>query len=392
MPIKTRAIMLELYRKRYYQCATKSEKTLVLDEFQKTFKYRPGQSYSRKYAIKILRGKVDPRVHRPGPKPKYGDQFTEHLKNLWELMNRMCSKKMVVAMPLWLPSYKGADSEMRTLLLSVSSSTIDRLLRPFKYTLKKGLSTTKPSAFRNKIPIKLLDGEVTEPGYIEADTVSHCGERSEGPFVSSLTMTNLYSGWTENRAIWTKSAEATLAQIKNIERRLPFSMTRFACDSGSEFINEALYSYFRDKPVPIDFHRRRPYRKNDAAHVEQKNYTHVRQLFGYDRFDNKELCFLMNEIYQAYWLPLWNYFTPAMKLIKKERVGSKIRKIYDKPKTPCDRLIDCAAIPSGVKKKLIQERNMKNPVFLKNEMDHKLKIFFRLVDMSIKEKKKVTWS
>ncbi len=149
MPIKTRRVLLELYRQRYLKCATKSEKSLVLNKFVKTFKYKPGKPYSRKYAIKVLRGHVEPHVGRPGPKPTYGPQVVLHLKNLWELMGRMCSKKMVVALKFYIPHYKGLDRETETLIGQISSSTIDRLLRPYKRSWKKGLSTTKPSAFRN---------------------------------------------------------------------------------------------------------------------------------------------------------------------------------------------------------------------------------------------------
>lgn len=387
MPIKTRRVLLELYRKRYHECVKKSEKTLVLNEFTKTFKYRADRSYSRKYSIKILRGQIEPRMNRPGPKAKYTDVVVIHLVKLWESMNRMCSKKMVVAIPLWLPFYKDADVATQALLLSISSSTIDRLLRPHKTVIEKGLSTTKSAFIKSKVPIKLLDGDVLAPGYIEADTVAHCGDTIQGHYVNTLTATDLYSGWTENRALWSKSSAEVIAKLTEIERGLPFLMTAFACDSGTEFINHDLHDYLQKRDFKIDFHRRRPYKKNDNAHVEQKNHTHVREIFGYRRFDYKELQHLMNEIYRAYWNPIWNYFTPVMKLKKKTRIGGRIKKEYDDPKTPYQRLIESDQLQSNFKRKLNQELKMKNPFYLKQELDRKLKQFFSILDMYEKEKK-----
>lgn len=249
----------------------------------------------------------------------------------------------------------------------------------------RGISTTDP-VLKHQIPIKLLDSEIKEPGFIESDTVSHCAENPAGNFVSSLTMTDLFSGWTANGASWTKQALPIKAEVKKVEDGLPFVILGFASDNGNEFINNELYEYFNCRIPAVNFVRRRPYRKNDNAHVEQKNYTHVRQLFGYERFDDPTLVPLMNEIYQVYWNPLWNYFNPVMKLKSKQRVGSKIIKKWDIPKTPCQRLIDCEKIPTKTKGRLKQYQNSKNPFFLRKELEKKLKLFFRKVE-EIKKKK-----
>jgi hypothetical protein len=302
-------------------------------------------------------------------------------------MNRMCAKKMVVALPLWLPFYKAIDAEIKKLLLVISASTIDRLLRPYKEQWRRGLSTTQASALKSRIPIQLLDHNVNEPGFTEADTVSHCGESADGKFASTLTVTDLFSGWTENRATMTKKADVIVEQMKRVRSVLPFELLGLATDNGVEFLNEEMLAYAKQQPNGFMFVRRRAYKKNDNAHVEQKNFTHVRELFGYERVDEMQIVLLMNEIYQAYWNPLWNYFTPMMKLVKKERVRSKIKKTYDDPKTPYQRLLECERLTMQEKRKLKEAYAAKNPFLLKQELDRKLKIFHQLVEQKKRERK-----
>ena len=373
MPIKLRRVYLDTIRERYKN-APKSIKQIILNEFCQVC------GYSRKYAIRILNRQIEPRVNRPGPKPKYGPVVVNHLRTLWLAMNKMCSKKMVVAIPLWLEFYKDADKTIKDQLNQMSASTIDRYLKPFKQPLNKGISTTSPSMIKNRIPIKLLDEEVKEPGFVESDTVAHCGDSASGPFNSSLTVTDLYSAWTENRALGAKTAEQVMIQLKKIEEGLPFMLLGFASDSGSEFINEQLETHLKNRLKPVEFVRRRPYKKNDNAHVEQKNWTHVRELFGYQRFDHPDDIAKMNEIYQAYWNPLWNYFTPVMKLKKKTRIGGRLIKEYDEPKTPMQRLLESPHLPNHQKRALKENFSLKNPFYLKEQLDKKLKEFFESVD------------
>ena len=373
MPIEFRRAYLEEIRFRYRN-STKKQKGKILDEFCKVC------GYTRKHALKILKGTLNPRLKRPGPKSKYQrEDVLKVLKDLWQLMNQMCSKKMVVAFEDWLPFYEAKD-EVKHLLMQMSASTIDRLLRSHRSPLQRGLSSTRPSLLKNRIPLKLLDGEVTTPGYIEADTVAHCGNSLAGEFGNTLTMTDLFSGWTENRALWTKTTEAMIPQLKDTERRLPFTIIGVATDNGTEFLNEEVIKYLRNREAPINMVRRRPYKKNDNAHVEQKNWTHVRQLFGYDRVDDPSLIPLMNEIYKAYWGPLQNYFTPVLKLKSKERIGGRVKKTYDKPKSPFKRLFESPFISREEKAKLKESHALKNPIYLKKEMDKKLKEFFQRVD------------
>jgi len=372
MTIEARREYREAIRLRYKN-GTKKQRSRILDEFCEVC------GYNRKHAIRLLRGKVGMRLSRPGPKPKYDVEVIEHLVILWKLMNYMCSVRMKAALPIWLAYYKPQTltETARAKLLEISSSSIDRLLRPHRQGCQRGLSGTKGGAFlKSQIPIELIDKHVDRPGYVEADTVAHCGNALAGDFANTLTVTDLLSGWTGNRATLNKEAVDIVAKLKDIRAGLPFPMVGFASDNGSEFINRSLVAYLQDKKHGhVKFVRRRPYKKNDNAHVEQKNDTHVRQLFGYHRVEDRGLVDLMNDIYQNYWNPLLNFFCPALKLIKKTRIGGKLKKTYDKPKTPCDRLIDCGKLTELQLHRLKGDRSLLDPLLLKQGLDAKLRLF-----------------
>ena len=179
---------------------------------------------------------------------------------------------------------------------------------------------------KNKVPINTLDSTMTRPGFTQADTVAHCGDKLIGDFINSVTVTDIFSTWTENRALFTKKAMEVKRCLSNIQMALPFDLVAINTDSGSEF---------RERKVI--FTRSRPYKKNDNCYVEQKNYTHVRELFGYQSFDIKDLKALMNDIHINYWNPLQNYFLPSFKLKDKIRIRGRIKKIYGPPQTPYER-------------------------------------------------------
>lgn len=380
MPIAARRAYLEAIVARYKNARKKAKKH-ILDEFCINC------GYSRKHAIRILNRSVNLQTKRPGPKPRYLEALPA-LRELWDLMGQVCSKKMQAGLPLWLPFYKATDRVVE-MLLKMSPSTIDRMLKPTKERLRgKGLSTTRSSGWvKAKIPLKLLDGDVVMPGYLEVDTVAHCGNTVAGEYVNSLTATDLFSGWTELRATWTKQSEFIVVAGKKIEARMPFALIGVASDNGSEFLNEEFFNWLNQREAPINFVRRRPYKKNDNAHVEQKNWTHVRQLFGYERFEDKELVGMMNEIYQAYWCPLWNLYTPVLKLKEKQRIGGRIRKLYDKPRTPAQRLLASPFLPDTDKSQIKDMLSSKNPIDLKNRLDNRLKEFFELVDKKKRERR-----
>lgn len=194
-------------------------------------------------------------------------------------------------------------------------------------------------------------------------------------------MTDVYSGWTENRAMYRKESRTVIGAIRSIERTLPFNIKGFASDNGNEFLNHDLHSYFFDRKDKVTFVRRRPYQKNDNAHVEQKNWTHVRELFGYDRFDKSVQVKMMNEIYRKLWNPLWNFYTPVIKLIEKERIGGKLIKYHDEPKTPYQRIMDSGTLTVDQYNKLKATFESYNPFELKKELEKQLKWFFKIVDV-----------
>lgn len=381
MTIELKRSYINIIKKRYTN-STKKEKTLILNEFCLT------SNLSRKHAIRALNDKVNLKLTKPGRRAKYDSgEFLFHLVDLWELMGQINSKKMKVAIGLWLPFYKDVKPYIKSLLLEVSASTIDRLLKPYRNKTPKALSSTRPSLIKNKIPLKLLERHVDYPGFIEADTVAHCGESLSGDFISTLTMTDLYSGWTENRALTAKTSEQVVKQMQRVESRLPFTMVGLAVDNGSEFLNHDLHGYLTGRKAPISFVRRRPYKKNDNAHVEQKNFTHVRQLLGYERLEGEELVGMINELYQAYFNPLQNYFIPSQKLKEKERLGSKIVKKFEDPKTPYQRLMDSTYLTKLQKKKLKESYDQKNPIFLSKELNKKLKELFEYIERNKKPKR-----
>jgi hypothetical protein len=203
---------------------------------------------------------------------------------------------------------------------------------------------------------------------MQADTVAHGGESTEGDFVYSLTLTDCCSGWTENRATWNKGAHGVLEQIKDIEQVLPFTIQGFHSDNGSEFLNHHLYRYYLKRKMPIEQTRGRPRHGNDQPHVEQKNWSHVRLLLGYQRIEDPELVPRINELYQL-WGLFNNFFCPNLKLVHKTKVGSRYKKRYDEPKTPYQRLMQSEHINEAQKTYLTELYCNLNPFKLKKQID-----------------------
>ena len=380
MVLRSRQDYLATIRLRY-QHAGKKAKSLILDEFCATC------GYHRKYAIRMLSKYRPPEFrrggNRPGPKAVYRDaMLLDALKRIWFASDQMCSKKLKAALPLWLPFYdtefEPLEQATREKLLGVSSATIDRLLKPHRALHKKGRCTTRPGTLlKNQIPVKTEHWDVSLPGFFEADTVAHCGNSMAGDFVHSLTFTDILTGWTENRAVWGKGSQGVLREIEDIERNIVFPILGFDCDNGSEFLNHHLVRYFTARPKnPVMFTRSRPFQKNDNAFVEQKNWTHVRQLLGYDRFDKPELVGLINDLYKNEWSLFNNYFCPTLKLKGKTKINSRYVKTYESPQTPCQRLMTSEHIHPAAKSNLQEVYNSLNPFTLKRRIEEKLKLVF----------------
>jgi hypothetical protein len=376
-----KAYLAEIHKR--YKKSTREQKTLMLNEFCSVC------NYNRKYAIRLLKKRPKKKYKRPGQKPRYDAQtLLDPLKEIWFASDQACSKKLKVIIQEWLPHYENErgllDDLVRGQLYSISPATIDRILKPIRLKHPhRGIGGTKPGRLlKNQIPIKTDHWDVTHPGFLEADTVAHCGNSMAGDFVWSLTLTDINSAWTENRATWNKGSHGVCLQIEDIEKNLPFPILGFDCDNGSEFLNYHLMRYFSQRDKAVQFTRSRPYRKNDNAHVEQKNWTHVRHLFGYDRFDKPCLVKLMNDLYKNEWSLYQNHFCPTMKLVEKKKINSRYYKRYDTPKTPYQRLIESESIATDVKKQLEKKHVMLNPFALKRAIEDKLKHIFKFVSVT----------
>lgn len=354
-----------------YLSSSKEEKQIILNEVCATC------GYNRKYAIRILnRNPVNKTAKKSGRKKKYNNpEILIAIKSIWKSTNLICSKRLKIVIPLWLPYYKGKlSSSNRKLLEEISPATIDRLLKPIRNKFKKkGLSTTKPgSLIKKQVPIKTNQWDETRPGFIEADTVAHCGDSIAGSFVYTVNTVDIASGWIESRAIWGKGQMGAFKAIESIENSLPFKVRGFDSDNGGEFLNWHLLAYFTKRKRPVEYTRSRAYKKNDNAHIEGKNWTHIRQYFGYHRFDNRKIVDLMNDIYLNEWSLFFNFFIPSSKIISKERIGSKIIKKYDKPKTPFQRLLDSKDISKKTKVILIDKHKQLNPFELQEAIEKKI--------------------
>jgi hypothetical protein len=378
-----RQAYLKAIRARYRRAGKKAKAT-ILDEFCAVC------GYHRKYAIRLLHHNGKARhPRRPGRKPRYtAPELLTALKRIWLASDQMCSKKLKAAIPLWLPYYASVypalTVETQAQLRSISAATIDRLLQPARVVhARRGLGGTRPgSLLKNQIPIRTHFWDVSRPGFMEADTVAHCGNSLAGSFVWSLTMTDILTTWTESRATWDKGAPGVLAQIQDIEAHLPFALQGFDCDNGSEFLNYHLVRYFSGHPSLTSFTRSRPYKKNDNAHVEQKNWSHVRQLFGYDRLAEPQLLPLMNDLYAHEWSLYQNHCCPGMKLQEKHRINSKYVKKYDAPQTPYERVLASDQITDQAKQRLQTIHQSLNPFILKQAIEKKLRTIFKFVKVT----------
>jgi hypothetical protein len=360
-----------------YQKSNKIGKTNILNSLVKITKR------DRKHLIKSLKMTNDQLLKKKNsgrPQEYSKAELLPHIQFLWVQMERVSPHRMKAAMKDWLPYYKGCEGYLRMQLQTMSASTLGRYVSEIKETVesRKGISTTCPARYmKNKVPINTLDAKVDRPGFTQTDTVAHCGNSAAGPFISSLTVTDLFSTWTENRAILTKKGIKVRDSFRDVEGNLPFALLAINADSGSEFLNKAMLE-FTKHGTRIIFTRSRPYKKNDNCYVEQKNFTHVRELFGYERFEDDQLVNLMNEIYTQYWNPLQNYFLPSMKIKEKIRIGGVIYKKYDAPQTAFTRLINSAHLTEKQKKDLIDKKSQLNPFELKKNLEEKLKVFFEI--------------
>lgn len=351
-----------------YLKSGKAEKTRILDEFT------AATGYHRKYAIKLLtQGLKRKGYKKVGRKKKYQGEVIGVLEQIWEICGKICSKRLHPFIPeivsvLEREGELSCGPETKKLLLSMSRSTIDRCLQKTRYASPKGISTTRPGIMLKKsIPVRTWhEWDDATPGFVEMDLVAHCGDNAMGQFIYTLTVVDVSTGWTECLAIPNKTQIAVSSAIKAMRLRLPFPLLGIDCDNGTEFINELLYRYCLEEE--ITFTRSRPYKKNDQAYVEQKNGSVVRNTIGYDRYETEEELQLLQLIYE-YLHVYVNFYQPVMKLISKERVDGKTKKVYDLATSPYRRVLASKDVVFAHKASLSNLYVRLNPVTLRKNID-----------------------
>ena len=365
---------------RYLKVLGRKEKGLILDEFCKTY------DCHRKHALRMLNA-APPSAKRP-PRPKRGSPYTRGrlpriIEAVWEASDYLCGQRLKPALLEWLPdirkNFKTIPQEEQ-LLLGIGAATIDRMLKPKKGWLKRRMyGTTRPGTLlKHLIPIKTDCWDVTRPGFGEVDLVSHSGACAQGDFGHTLNYTDILLGWVERRCVLGKGEVGVQLAIDDIRQELPFDLLGVDSDNGSEFINDHLYRYCKGDPdkkrPPVQFTRSRPYKKDDNAHVEQKNWTHVRKLLGYARYDTQEVIDAINDLYRNELRWFQNFFQPSMRLVKKVRVGARVKRKYDQAKTPLRRLIESGLGDPAKVAALKALREKINPFTLSKIVDAKLKV------------------
>jgi hypothetical protein len=354
-------------RPRYLK-AKKAQKQKILDEFM------AATGYHRKYAIRLLKHGYLRRKSKPkGRRATYRGEVVQALEQIWEIYGRICSKRLHPYLPEGIKVLERCDelrlsAGTKELLLHISRSSIDRCLAPARFNHPHGLSTTKPGVLLKKnIPVRTFaDWSEDKPGFLEVDLVAHCGDNTTGQFLDTLTCTDLCTGWTEPIALRKRSQETVCASIGAMRPDLPFDLLGIDSDNGSEFINDLLYRYCLNEK--ITFTRSRPYKKNDQAHVEQKNWSVVRHTVGYDRLDSDKQFAILQSIYKDLRLYV-NFFQPVLKLIGKEHIGNRVVRKYDYARTPYQRVLERKDVPLPQKAKLLNQYLYLNPAELRRHID-----------------------
>jgi transposase InsO family protein len=369
-----------------YQKASRKGKKVILDEFC------VNTGYHRKYAIRLLGG-PPPEKQRPRRERRRGLSYSQEtlgvLQGVWEAAGYPWSVRLKALLPQWMPWIRKRfhpRPEVAKQLLKISARQMDRRLAAQKRRHRKRIyGRTKPGyLLKHHIPVKTDRWDVASPGFTEVDLVSHSGNSASGEFAHTLNVTDMHTTWTESRAVLGRGEEAVQRALNEIATTLPFALLGVDSDNGSEFINWHLEGWCDQKQIQLT--RGRPYKKDDNAHIEQKNWTHVRKLFGWDRYDTHEAVAAMNDLYRNE-LRLWmNLFLPSVKLLKKVRVGSKVRRVYDGPRTPFDRVQACPQADPQKVAQLEQLRKSVDPFQLSRTIERKLERISRLANRRLSPK------
>lgn len=359
--------------RRLYRTAGKEHKKKLIDRAVELF------GYHRKAAIRALR--QEPRVRTQcvcgRPREYEAQELLPPLRFIWQAADYPCGKRLVAMLPEWVPAYesyhRSLRASVRDRLLEASARTLDRLLEPLRVQ-SKGRSLTRPgSLLRQHIPIRGNVWEEGKAGWLEVDTVALCGGSVAGDFVWMLDAVDYITCWVSVRALWNRGQEATLCALKDLEENLPFPLLGLDSDNGGEFLNYHVLAWLQKRARPVYLTRSRPYKKDDNAHVEQKNWTHIRQWFGYERYDNPEVVPLLNELTRGPYEQLLNYFHASLKIERKEQSEGRIKRVYGPAQTPLSRVLASAEVSARTKAQLRKQKADLNPFALKEEVERRLR-------------------
>jgi transposase InsO family protein len=369
-----------------YRKAGRKAKKVILSEFC------ANTGYHRKYAIRLLNG-ARPEKRRTRRERRRGLRYSPEtlalLTAVWEAAGYPWSVRLKALLPLWLPWIRKrfrVRPEIEKQLLKISPRQMDRRLKAQKTQRRRRIyGRTKPGyLLKHHIPVKTDRWDVATPGFTEVDLVSHSGNSASGEFAHTLNVTDIHSTWTESRAVLGRGEEAVQRALNEIATTLPFALLGVDSDNGSEFINWHLKGWCEQKNIQLT--RGRPYKKDDNAHIEQKNWTHVRKLLAWDRYDTHEAVAAMNDLYGGE-LRLWlNLFLPSVKLLKKVRVGSRVRRVYDAARTPFERVRECLQADPEKVAKLEELRKRLDPFQLSRIIERKLERISRLANRRLSPK------
>lgn len=378
MDMRSRKEYRRVVRARYWKAHSKKERSRILDE------YCSNTGHARKYAIRKLRAsEVSEKRVKKRREAVYDGEVTAALAKAWEIFDYPCGQRLKPIIERETDRLRAfgelsISDEVAGKLKRMSSATIDRKLKHQKEVLHFSWSKggRKPgSMLAQKIAVRLTDWDTAKVGYIEADLVLHCGASTLGEHVCTVSATEISSGWWEGEPISGKSQESTFWALKEIRGRTPFKWLGVDTDNGSEFMSEVLYKYCdRER---LEFTRSRPNHKNDNAYIEQKNWTHVRKVLGHLRYDTTKELEVIRGLYRNELRLYKNFFQPVMKLVSKERIGGKIRRRYDVPMTPHERLTESGQIPEETKDKLKAVYLGLNPAQLRRDIQSKLERLYR---------------
>jgi hypothetical protein len=373
-----------------YVLASRAAKSRLLDEFCRLAKRH------RKSAIRLLRARPGRSTPRSGRPPCYGPEVLTLLRTVWEASDYLCGKRLAPFLPTLIEALERhrvlqVPPPLRPALLRISAPTIDRLLRPYRRGHPRGFAITRPGhpALTAQVPIRTFgEWQGVRPGSLQADLVGHCGETVAGFFLTSLVAVDVATGWTECHAIWGKGYQRVGTGMHLIRQRLPMPLRELHTDNGGEFLNHILLPWCRREH--IHFTRGRPWRKNDQAYAEQKNWAIVRRLIGYDRYTTRAALAHLNALYRVLRL-YWNFFQPLRKLTAKIRHGARVTKRYDRAQTPHQRLLAAGVLTPDQRAALETLYRTLNPLTLRAQIDEALRRLWQLADRPPAEERPLTF-